>query len=133
MNFPQLAPSARTFKAGGFPVKSFRTQNGSEVRILYGDKRSGMTMRLTYSNITDQEAELFLDHYHSVRGTFETFFLGDTASPGQPPAKDGWAGNGDAIGAEKWGSEWRYEGEPQLESIYPGVSTVQVALIGVMK
>lgn len=132
MNFPQLIPTARSFKPGGFPVKSYRAQNGAEVRILYGDKRSGMTMSLTYSNISDEEAEAFLDHYHSVRGTFETFILGDTANPGQPGAKGGWAGTGDAIGAEVWGSAWRYEGEPQLDSVYPGVSTVQVQLIGAM-
>ena len=76
-------------------------------------------------NITDAQAELFLDHYHSMQGTFGQFALVDGANG----MKAGWKGNGDAIGAEMWGSRWRYERAPQLQSVYPGVSTVTVNLI----
>lgn len=121
MSFPALVPSSRQFDAGDFAVKKFNAQDGAEFRILYGDKRVGMTMKLGYQNIPDAQAELFLDHYHEMQGTFQQFSIG-------PMARGGWAGNLDAIGAVTWGSLWRYDGPPQIDSVYPGVSTVSVSL-----
>ena len=63
MAFPSLTPSSRAFSPGNFPVKTFRAQSGAETRILYGSKRTGMGMSLTYKNVTDSQAEQFLDHY----------------------------------------------------------------------
>lgn len=124
--FPTLKPSQRSFESGNYPVKVYRAQDGAERRIIYGNQRVGMKMQLVYQNITDAQAELFLDHYHSMQGTFQQFELTDGANG----MKAGWEGNGDAIGAVAWGSQWRYERAPQLNSVYPGVSTVTVNLIG---
>ena len=62
MAFPNLVPTSRSFDAGDFPIKTFKAQNGTEVRILYGSNRTNMKMVLTYSNITDANAALFLNH-----------------------------------------------------------------------
>lgn len=122
MAYPNLVPTSRSFSPGDFANKKFSAQDGAEFRILYGDKRVGMTLQLTYANITDQEAELFLDHYHEMKGTYTTFIFTDSNTKG------GWGGNVDAIGVSSWGSQWRYDSPPQVQSVYPGVSTVTVNL-----
>tara|TARA_Y100000593_G_scaffold59451_1_gene110282 strand:+ start:483 stop:860 length:378 start_codon:yes stop_codon:yes gene_type:complete len=125
MAFPTLTPSSRNFSPGDFPIKKFRSQSGSETRILYGSKRTGMKMSLTYRNVTDANAELFLDHYHDMKGTYTTFTI-------QTETKEGWTGNGDAIGAGNWGNAYRYSGPPQVTQVKEGVSHVHVNLIGVL-
>ena len=90
MAFPILKPSSRTYDPGTYPVKTFKAQNGQETRILYGSERTDVKLSLSYANIGDPNAELFLDHYDEVQGTFQTFSL-----PGQ--AIGGWGGNDDAL------------------------------------
>ena len=125
MAYPTIPPSGRSFIPGDFANAKYQAQDGAEFRILYGDKRVGMKLQLEYANITDAQAESFLDHYHEVQGTFQQFEFVN----GGEGAKAGWAGNLDALGAVQWGSKWRYEGPPQLRSVYPGVSSVTVNLI----
>lgn len=125
MAFPVLTPSARAFDSGDYPVKVYKAQNGSETRILYGDKRTNMKLQLTYSNISDANAELFIDHYDEMKGSFTTFVL-------NPSAKNGWEGTAGAIGAQSQGNDYRYEGPPQVQQVRPGISTVTVSLIGVL-
>jgi hypothetical protein len=124
MAFPALVPTSRSFDAGDYPIKTFKSQNGAETRILYGSNRTNMKLSLSYANITDANAELFLDHYDEMKGTFTTF--------GIDVAKRGWEGNIDAIGATTHGNAYRYESAPQLTQVRPGVSTVTVSLIGVI-
>ena len=85
-----------------------------------------MKLQLTYQNISDTDAEAFINHFHKMKGTFTQFLLGT----GQAGAKNGWEADPNTLGAELWGCNWRYESPPQLQSIYPGVSTVTVNLIG---
>ena len=124
--FPDLIPTSRTFEAGDYPVKAFKAQNGAEHRILYGSTRTNMKLSLTFANITDADAELILDHYDSIQGTFGTLIV--TPSSG----KGGWQGNQDAIGAGDHGNSYRYESAPQMTQVRPGISTVTVNLIGVI-
>jgi hypothetical protein len=130
MAFPTIKPTSRNFNAGDWPVKIFRTQAGTESRILYGNQRSGQTLELSYQNITDATAELFLDHYNEVRGTYGTFGLGDIAA-GQG-ARSGWSGNYDALGAGASGASYRYEEPPRVEAVKPGISNVSIKLIAVL-
>ena len=127
MGFPELVPTSRSFDPGNWPVKQFRSQNGAEVRILYGSRRTGMELSLSYSNITDVQAEQFLDHFEECKGTFLTFLF-----TGGAGAKRGWQGNTDALGAAQSGNRWRYAEAPQLESVRPGRSNVSVKLVGVL-
>lgn len=129
-NGGDLVPSARTFESGDYPVKTYRAQNGAEHRILYGSNRTNMKLSLTYANIQDADAELFLDHYDTVQGTFQTFVLGNIN--GFNPTRGGWEGNKDALGAQAHGNSYRYEGPPQVAQVASGRSTVTVNLIGVL-
>ena len=125
MAFPELTPSARSFDSGDYPVKTYKSQSGKEVRILYGSKRTNMKLQLTYANITDAQAKEFLTHYDQVRGTFDTFNLGEEA-------RAGWAQESSLLGAQATGNKYRYENSPQLVQVRPGTSTVTVNLIGVL-
>ena len=125
MAFPSLVPTSRSFESGDYPVKTFKAQNGAEHRILYGSNRTNMKLSLSYANITDANAELFLDHYDEVQGTFQTFAI-------SKDAREGWKGNADAIEATTQGNKYRYESPPQMTQVRPGISTVTVNLIGVM-
>ena len=82
MAFPILKPSSRTYDPGTYPVKVFKAQNGQETRILYGSERTEVKLSLTYANIGDPNAELFLDHYDEVQGTFQTFKIAEQAFAG---------------------------------------------------
>lgn len=131
MPFPfALKPTSRDFEPGDYPVKPFRTQNGSEIRILYGSQRTNMKLALTYSNIADSDAQLFLDHYDETKGTFATFAV-VSASDVSGSVKTGWEGNPQALGAGIAGSIYRYEKAPAVTQVRPGISTVTVNLIGV--
>ena len=88
MPFPTLAPTSRTFEAGDYPVKRFMSQNGAETRILYGSRRTGQRMSLTYQNIFDHQAEEFIDHYDEVFGTLNPFSI--AAEGLADGAKSGW-------------------------------------------
>ena len=123
MAFPSLTPTARQFDSGEYPIKTFNAQSGAEVRILYGSQRTKMKLGLTFANVTDANAELFLDHFDDVKGSFSTFDL-------PAAALEGWDGTADALQASG-ANEWRYESAPQIVSVRPGLSTVTVKLIGV--
>lgn len=124
MAFPAYAPTARSFNAGDYVYKTFQSQSGKEVRILYGDKRTGMTLDLSYDNIADANADDFIAHYDEVKGGFTSFTL--------PAAfRSGWSGNAAAIDAAT-GNQWRYGEPPTVTSVRPGISSVTVKLVGVL-
>ena len=126
--FPALVPTSRSFEAGDFPIKTYKAQNGAEHRILYGSNRTGMKLSLSYANISDSNAELFLNHYDAMKGTFTTFAITAASSLG------GWAGDTttNALSASAASNTYRYESPPQVVQVRPGISTVTVNLIGVL-
>jgi len=93
MAFPTLAPTSRAFDPGDYPIKTFKSQSGAETRILYGSERTNVKLQLSYANIGDASAELFLDHFDETKGTFSTFALPDGSL-------GGWNGNTDALRSE---------------------------------
>lgn len=124
MTFPSIAPTGRQFNAGDWPVKTYKSQSGAELRILYGSKRTGMQLELDYENISDAQAEQFLTHYDSTFGTYQTFTL-----PAEVRA--GWSGTQPSIDAAT-GNNWRYSEQPLITAVKPGRSSVKVSLIGVL-
>jgi hypothetical protein len=124
MPFPNLTPSARNFAPGDFPIKQYKALSGAEIRIRYGNLRTEATLDLTFENILDTDAAGFMSHYDETQGTFLTFEL-----PGS--VFSGWGASASLINAPS-GAAWRYDGPPQITSVYPGRSTVQVKLIAVL-
>jgi hypothetical protein len=124
--YPSIVPTSRSFEAGDWPIKRFASQNGSEVRILYGNRRIGHTLSLGYENINDATAQQFIQHYYEQKGTYQTFSFETTASTiGQ-----GWEGSSDFFNAGA-GVKWRYAGPPTIQQVRPGISSVTVNFIAV--
>lgn len=132
MAFPSRVPSSRSFSPGNWPIKTFRSQNGIETRILYGDKRTSLTLQLSYKNVADSVATEFLNHYYSdaVKGTYKTFDIHQNTLGGY---EDG-TGNTDILKTSHSTAtnRWRYSGPPQVTSVRPGRSTVTVNLVGAL-
>jgi hypothetical protein len=120
MAFPSLTPTGRQFTPGDFPNKRFNSQSGAEVRILYGSRRTNAVLSLSYANVTDANAESFLDDYSEQLGTFRTFTLPSEVF-------EGWSGETATLDAPS-GTEWRYDAEPQVQAVRPGISSVTVSL-----
>lgn len=126
-DYPGLVPSSRQYTPGNWPVRTYKAMDGYEVRILYGDKMTGMKLQLSYQAIPDTDAVKFLEHYEQQRGTFESFHFASDEGP-----KGGWGASYAQLGAGSEGNSWRYEGPPQLEQLRPGVSSVTVNLLAVL-
>ena len=124
MPFPNLAPSARAFAPGDWPIKYYKALSGAEIRIRYGNLRTEATLDLSYENIPDSDVGAFLTHYNQTQGTFYTFTL---------PANvfEGWKASTSLINNPP-GSAWRYDGPPQVTASFCGRSTLQVKLIAVV-
>ena len=124
MAFPTLQPTSRDFSPGDWPIKRFNSQSGAEVRILYGSQRTNTKIDLGYDNISDANAQLFLDDYAAQIGTLRTFDLPDAV-------RTGWTGAAASIDAPA-GAKWRYESEPSVKAVRPGRSSVTVNLVAVI-
>ena len=105
--------------------------SGAVVRRAFGNKKTNYTLDLEFKNIGDDVAfrqysgtvEAVLKHYEDANGTFEAFSIparvfrgmgNDTTSYIQSPSN----------------ISWRYAEPPNVTSVRPGISTVQVKLIG---
>lgn len=124
MAFPSLTPTSRDFNPGDWPIKRFSSRSGAEVRILYGSQRVNAKLNLSYENISDANAQLFLDDYEAQIGTLRTFDLPSAV-------KTGWSGSSSSIDAPA-GSKWRYDAEPSVRAVRPGLSSVTVNLVAVI-
>lgn len=124
MSYPTYAPSSRAFDPGNWPVKSYSSMNGTEIRLLYGSRRTAATFTLSYQNLSDVEAQEFLTHYDEMLGTFSTFDLPTSVFKG-------WSGDASAFDPTN-SMSFRYQEAPKLDSVKPGVSSVSVSLIGVL-
>ena len=133
MAFPALVPSSRSFSPGDFSVKKIRSQSGEETRIRYGSKRTGMRLTLNYKNISDVDAASLILHYQDeAEGTYKTFtvvmatlagFYGGTTT--EHPGSN-------IMNINNVGNKWRYAGPPKMVNVSPGISNVQVNLVGVL-
>jgi hypothetical protein len=122
MPFPNLKPTSRAFDAGDYPIKTFQSQSGVETRILYGSRRTGAQLSLSFDNISDTDANAFVTHFDETKGTYSTFSLaGNTTSGWTPGTINAGTGN-----------NWRYSGPPEISSVRPGRSSVTVKLVAVL-
>ena len=123
MSYPSFKPSARTYEPGNWPVKTYNSMSGREIRIRYGDKRFNTKLNLNYQNIADTSADDFLAHYNQQFGTTKAFTL--------PAAVlSGWSGT--SYLPTETTMKFRYSKAPTVVSVRPGVSTVSIELTGVI-
>ena len=125
MAFPAITPSSRKFAAPKWPTKAFVSQAGTTTRRLYGSKPSQADLQLTYRNITDDEASAILEHYQKLKGPMSEADLSDQTWDGASGDLKKW------LNVSKYSDvDWYFAAAPTVDSVFPGVSTVQVKLIG---
>lgn len=126
--FPNLKPSKRSYEPGTYPQTEFQAQNGAKTIVRYGDRRVDSRLQLVFENIPDADAASILANYEAVNADWNyVTFTKD----------DGGAGAGTSLAPylrESGGSglKYRYDGPPQVTSVYPGLSTVSCTFVGVL-
>ena len=122
--FPAYAPSRRQFNPGTYPQKSYRSLAGVVVKRTFGNRPSGATLSLDFNNIADDKVVAILNHYRSQTAVNRRFRITATTMAGLNSNLTALAdGSIDNL-------RWEYNQAPSVESVRPGVSRVQVQLIG---
>ena len=130
--FPNITPSSRSYKPGTYATATFRSMNGAETRVLYGDQMIGAEMSLTYAAISDGKAAQFIDHFVYTKGVFDVFKIVRS----DDKTRGGWSADLGYLTPHANTAEptlWRYKEAPTITNIYPGYSSVTVILVGVNK
>ena len=125
-SFPSgLKPTSRSYRPGKFPQVAFEALNGATTMIRYGQKPYNAQLTLTFANINDTDAARIVNHYEERMATFSNVTFSSAT---------GLAGLGSDLSAQisesGSGLRWRYAEPPQVESVYPGISTVTCTFTG---
>ena len=120
-DFPSIAPTSRSFDPGTYPQTLFEAQNGATTVVRYSNKRVNAKLSMTFSNITDDEAESIVNNYIAVNSEWN-----HVRFQANNPALSGLDGSLKIFLAnEPEGLRWRYMEAPKVQSVQPGISTVQ--------
>jgi hypothetical protein len=127
-SFPEnISPTSRSYRPGRLPETKFQALNGAVSFVQYGQNFVDAELTLNFANINDDKVLEILQHYSSVVGD-------DYVRFGRTKGFQGMAINLVENGLEN-GTDllrWRYKEPPQVQSVYPGISSVQLAFIGVL-
>lgn len=121
-----IKPTGRSYNPGRYPMAEFRSINGATTRMLYSNRRSDAELDLQFQNITDGDAAAILVNYERVAptGDWVSFSSGNGALGAEATLATYLKENGGS------GLRWRYNGPPDVRSVVPGRSTVQVKFVG---
>jgi hypothetical protein len=118
-DFPAITPNARSLTLGNFPQGEYVGPSGVEFRVLYNStKRVEQFLTLTFTAITETQANSITNHYSGQQGSLIAFAL--------PSAV--WSGYSSVpISASHY--QWRYSGGFEVERAgVPGRFNVEVTL-----
>ena len=123
--FPDyIIPTSRTYKPGRLPETQFEARNGAVSFVQYGQNFVNAELTLNFANINDGRALEILQHYERVLGDDFVIFDNNAGFQGMDAALAGGLQDGRGL------LRWRYSDAPQITSVYPGVSSVQVQFTG---
>ena len=138
INFPQINPTSRTYSPGDYPQVEFEAQNGVKTVIRYGKNRTNSSLRLGFNNISDEDAFLIVDNYRQVNSVYNYVVF----SSNRGLAGVGVTGHTSTTGAltnlatymaetsvASGGLKWRYDGPPEVTSVFPGRSNVECKFV----
>ena len=133
--FPALTPSSRSFSPGAYPEAVFEAQNGAKSFIRYGNKPVNATLSLSFTNISDDEANSILTAYYDSESVSDNyiFFVGlqGNAFGGleYTPAVDNSKTLLHRLGQYSTGLKWRFSSPPEYSSVFPGVANVSCSFV----
>jgi len=122
--FPFLTPTRRSYTPGKYPQTIFEAQNGATSVMRFARKSVNAKLNLTFENISDDDADRIIDHYISVNDDWDYAFISAT-----DPVLKGMVNDlRQNIDGQPGGLRWRYMEPPQVTSVFPGISTVELSL-----
>ena len=124
--FPALIPSGRRYSPGIYPQAEFKALNGATTTLRYGNRRFDAELDLTFQNITDVQAASVLKLYEDtmVADDWVTFTTSNVAGG----ASTELANYIREVGGSNL--RWRFAEPPGVDSVLPGMSTLQCRFIG---
>jgi len=130
VTFPNIEPTSRSFTAPKWPTSGLTTQSGVTTRRLWGSRPSQAELRLTFTNVADDNAALIMAAYHDAKGATTDLSLPSIIFNGASGNLAGWL-NTASTGA---GMKWFFSEEPpSVESVAPNRSTVTVRLVAELR
>tara|TARA_Y100001938_G_scaffold148364_1_gene231841 strand:+ start:4367 stop:4807 length:441 start_codon:yes stop_codon:yes gene_type:complete len=136
--FPSLTPSSRSFTPGTYPSTDFESLDGTKTHLRFGNKQVNARLTLGFSNITDDWAARILDNYESANKEWDgvQFAVSEEVNIGLSKTNEaGLKGLAYKISHPPLGDQqnsyliWRYDGPPEVTSVYPGRSDVQCKFV----
>ena len=130
-----VTPTSRVYTPGKYPQSQFQATNGATTVVQYGDQCYNSELQLTYANIRDDRAQELMDLYHEVNGNWNYLVI-DNNPASLPDNNIGGLGGikdedlRNQIGEVQNTLKYRFKEPPRLTSVMPGVSTVQMNLVG---
>ena len=122
--FPALKPTARSFRLGDYPSKTYRALSGAIVKRSFSNRATGYQLELEFQNINETDLEKILNHYLGEKGTLTGFNLPNSIFAGYISSTIY-----NEVRAPE-GIEWFYAEAPNVQNVIKGISTVRVQLIG---
>ena len=116
-------PTTRSYSPGNYPQVEFEAQNGVKTIIRYGKNRTGATLSLGFSNITDVQAATILLNYEAVNSVWDEVTFNNTN------VIEGADSELQSFFIERTELKWRYAGPPTVQSVYPGISNVSCSFV----
>ena len=118
-----VTPSTRSYSPGKYPQVEFEAQNGVKTVIRYGKNRTGSSLSLGFDNILDSDAAAILKNYEDINSIWdEVTFSGTNVINGADSTLQSYL-------IERTELKWRYDGPPEVTSVYPGRSNVQCKFV----
>ena len=118
-----ITPSTRSYSPGEYPQVEFDAQNGVKTVIRYGKHRTGSSLSLGFDNILDSDAAAILKNYEDINSIWdEVSFTGTNVINGADSTLQSYL-------IERTELKWRYDGPPEVTSVYPGRSNVQCKFV----
>jgi len=121
--FPSLTPSTRQFTPGTYPTRTYRALSGATVKRSFGNKPHSFELSLDFNNVADSAVVQIIRHYNDSSGGFSRFLLPDTIFAGMNITLRG-------LIQSPLGILWEYGGPPQVQSVFPGISSVSISFLG---
>lgn len=131
--FPDIKPTSRSYTPGAAPKELFRAQNGATTAVQFGKRVVDSTLRLTFDNITDDQAMEIFQNYINVDvdgdGQWDYVEFPFEAITGAM-AGIGNEGLRRVIAETPGYRKYRYANPPEITNVFPGRSSVVVELRG---
>lgn len=121
--FPSIRPTGRNYSPGQFPSATYRGLSGATVKRVFGNKAYGHSIELEFANVKDTITKAILDHYYGQNGSIDRFTLPDEVVSGMESSLQTLVKSPSSI-------LWEYAEPPSIDSVFNGISTVTVRLIG---